>query len=605
MRSRITSCILFYLLGSSLLMAQISPGDLTKAHSKYEGMGNCTLCHELGAKVSSMKCLDCHSEIQSLLNQNKGFHSSSGVKGQDCFRCHSEHHGRNFEMIRFDTKSFDHKLTGYTLRGAHQQVDCRKCHAPSNITDNKLRGRQGTFLGLDQQCLSCHEDFHQGTLATNCLQCHTMDGFTPVVNFNHDETNFKLRGSHTTVDCKACHLTTEKNGKPFQQFTGMNFADCKACHSDPHNNQLPGTCNQCHTETSFSTFIGKRNFNHNRTGFELRGSHRSIDCFACHRSNTGLAGLFQDQVSGDENNCVQCHVDPHENKFGQDCSKCHAEESFFLLKDMEFFDHNVTDYPLEGKHTTVDCKACHIERFSAPLDFSACMNCHTDYHNGEFAENGVSPDCAQCHNLEKGFSFTLFTIEDHQKTDFKLEGAHLATPCFACHVDERDQRWSFANKGERCTDCHENFHEDYLAAEFIPNNDCTSCHGSESWDMVTFNHDRTDWPLTGAHRAISCRECHFEISENKVIISQNFSNLSSDCASCHDNVHGEAFNVAGVTECSRCHVTNSWFPEKFDHNDTRFPLTGQHRNVDCKACHEINTRNNTKSIVYKLNKLDC
>ena len=137
------------------------------------------------------------------------------------------------------------------------------------------------------------------------------------------------------------------------------------------------------------------------------------------------------------------------------------------------------------------------------------------------------------------------------------------------------------------------------------NNDCTACHGSESWDAVTFNHDDTSWPLTGAHQNVDCRACHFEMSEAGDVISQNFSNLETDCASCHDNVHGDSFAVNGVTDCARCHVTNSWFPEKFDHDNTRFPLTGRHAQIDCRACHEITNNNGATTVVYKLNKLDC
>lgn len=597
--------LILLLLSSGPVIAQISPGDLTRAHSELEGMGNCTLCHELGAQVSDTKCLDCHTEIKSLIRQDRGLHANPQVERQNCFQCHSEHHGRNFDMVRFNTNSFDHNRTGYTLEGAHKSVDCKSCHSPENIRDPQIRNRKDTYLGLDTQCISCHDDYHQGTLSTNCLDCHNMNAFSPVQKFDHDRADFKLRGEHTTVDCKACHEVTTRNGKEFQQFKGMEFSDCKACHQDPHNNQLPGACAQCHTENSFSSFIGRGRFNHSRTDFDLNGQHKQIDCFACHQNTNNLTSLFQDRQNIPESDCVSCHTDPHDNKYGQDCAKCHSEESFLALKDMDFFDHSITDFPLEGMHQGVDCRQCHVERFSTPIDFSECKSCHADYHQGEFNKKGVDPDCAQCHSVQSPFSFTLFTIEDHQQTEFPLEGAHLATPCFSCHIDERDDRWRFTSIGNDCIDCHANFHEGFIAAQFMPNNDCTACHGSESWDAVTFNHDDTSWPLTGAHQNVDCRACHFEMSEAGDVISQNFSNLETDCASCHDNVHGDSFAVNGVTDCARCHVTNSWFPEKFDHDNTRFPLTGRHAQIDCRACHEITNNNGATTVVYKLNKLDC
>ena len=90
----------------SYSFAQISPGDLTKAHADLEGMSNCTKCHELGEKVYNSKCLDCHTEIKSLINSGKGYHSGTDVKGKECFSCHSEHHGRNFRIVNFDSKNF-------------------------------------------------------------------------------------------------------------------------------------------------------------------------------------------------------------------------------------------------------------------------------------------------------------------------------------------------------------------------------------------------------------------------------------------------------------------------------------------------------------------
>ena len=48
--------------------AQLSPGDLTTAHSHLDGISNCTQCHVLGNKVSSEKCLVCHTEIKERID---------------------------------------------------------------------------------------------------------------------------------------------------------------------------------------------------------------------------------------------------------------------------------------------------------------------------------------------------------------------------------------------------------------------------------------------------------------------------------------------------------------------------------------------------------
>ncbi|MBT7242912.1 MAG: cytochrome c family protein [Flavobacteriaceae bacterium] len=605
LQSHFKHIIFFFLVSTVFGYGQISPGDLTQSHADLEGMSNCTLCHDIGEKVSNNKCLDCHKDIQSLLNQNKGYHASSKIVKQDCFECHSDHHGRKFDMIRFDEDNFDHNLAGYSLDGKHKEIDCKECHKPDYIADNKIKKRENTFLGLDEKCLSCHDDFHQQTLTDDCLSCHNMDAFKPVIDFDHELTDYPLTGEHITVDCIECHEITTKNGKDFQNFSNIPFNDCVACHDDPHNDNLPGDCNKCHTESSFSTLIGKGQFKHNLAGFELKSSHNAIDCFSCHVETSNPLTVFQDKTNIDETNCISCHNDTHEGKYGLDCAKCHNERSFLTLNNMDFFDHDVTDYSLEGKHLEVDCKECHKERYSVPINFTACNNCHVDYHQGEFIKNNISPDCVECHTLENGFEYSLYALDDHQSSSFPLEGAHVATPCFACHVSEEDERWTFAKLGSDCIDCHQDIHESQISTTYYDNNNCTNCHINDAWNLVTFDHELTDWPLSGKHNEVNCRECHIEYSDNETIISQNFINLDTQCISCHENIHGDLFVIDNVTDCNRCHVTTSWLPEKFDHSITKFPLVGVHSTINCKACHEVLDESGKKEIIYKLEKFEC
>ena len=97
---------------------------------------------------------------------------------------------------------------------------------------------------------------------------------------------------------------------------------------------------------------------------------------------------------------------------------------------MDFFDHNVTDYPLQGKHVGMDCKKCHKGRYTDPLVFNTCDSCHGDYHQGEFAENGVSPDCVECHFLTDGFEVSMFSIEQHAGTRASLWKARIGHTLF-------------------------------------------------------------------------------------------------------------------------------------------------------------------------------
>ena len=70
---------------------------------------------------------------------------SKEVQEKTCIDCHSEHHGLNFDLDRFDQEKFNHNLSGYELKGAHVQVDCKDCHKPDLIQDPKIRKLEGTF----------------------------------------------------------------------------------------------------------------------------------------------------------------------------------------------------------------------------------------------------------------------------------------------------------------------------------------------------------------------------------------------------------------------------------------------------------------------------
>ncbi|MGB5499364.1 MAG: hypothetical protein WBM77_10585, partial [Maribacter sp.] len=205
-----------------------------------------------------------------------------------------------------------------------------------------------------------------------------------------------------------------------------------------------------------------------------------------------------------------------------------------------------------------------------------------------------------------GFDYSLYTLEQHQESAFPLEGAHSATPCFACHVSEDDERWTFRELGETCIDCHQDIHKGYISEKYYPKDDCKSCHINDAWTTVDFDHDQTNWPLNGKHIEVSCRECHFiEITDTKTHTEQKFASLDTKCISCHENKHDETFAIDGVTDCTRCHVTSSWFPETFNHDLTNFPLEGEHAKIQCSACHELANTSGEIEVIYKIQKFRC
>lgn len=614
---RIHILLLFGLLASSAT-AQLSPGDLSNAHAKLEGMSNCTQCHTLGSKVSNDKCLACHKEIKGLVDKREGYHASKDVKGKDCATCHSDHNGRKFDMVRFDEKNFNHSLAGYKLEGAHAKVDCRQCHKPDNVDDPNLKKRKETFLGMGKQCLDCHDDYHQKSLANDCAKCHGMDDFKPAVKFNHDRTDFALVGKHKTVDCKECHKMELRNGKNFQHFADVPAKNCNACHNDPHASHLGNDCKQCHTEQGFGNLGSLARFNHGKTNFPLKGSHKKVDCASCHSMSAATPlNVFQDRLGVKTNACATCHKDPHEGKFGEDCAGCHNESSFtkMAIGKLDDFNHALTGFELAGKHAAVDCKKCHTaDSFTEPLPHNTCAACHSDYHEGQFASVEKPLDCADCHTVD-GFGESSFSLEQHAQTKFPLDGAHVATPCFACHLrsenvgevsnlpDVGQAKWRFRNIGERCVDCHTNVHKEEIAEQWYPNQDCQTCHVTEGWSAVGgFDHAKTAFKLVGKHQQVDCQACHFTQDEPP---KRRFSGMDAHCASCHEDNHAGQFLVDGVSDCARCHGNDGWPIKKFKHDKTRFKLEGKHAVTACDKCHLPKEIEGVVTVQYKFVSFEC
>ncbi len=589
--------IIFCTIFLTKLQAQLSPGDLAQSHADLEGLFNCTKCHVLGRKVSDEKCLDCHDEIKSRNDIQVGYHASKEVKNKNCAECHSDHHGRNFDMIRFEEDDFDHNLTGYELTGAHEEIDCRDCHIPDFVMDSELKKKKETYLGLSQDCIDCHTDYHQNTLSDDCASCHTTEVFSPADLFSHDDTDFALLGAHENVDCIDCHQMETRNGEDFQRFADVEFDNCTSCHEDVHQNNLGTNCKDCHSEESF-TYL---NFDHRSTNFPLNGAHKQIGCAQCHNMDVSLDIILQDRIGVQTTDCIDCHEDVHDNKFGSNCIECHNEDSFFQVPE-NLFDHSKTDFDLVGKHKVVDCRECHVESYTEPLPHNECASCHVDYHEEQFVSNGKGPDCSECHT-EDGFEESLFTIANHQETVFPLEGAHIATPCFSCHL--KNDKWSFREIGQRCVDCHEDVHSGYIDEQYYVNQSCESCHSTVNWTENHFDHNLTEFELLGVHAEQDCRDCHMTAElddENKY---EGFSNIGSECTVCHENVHDSQFEENGHTDCARCHGFQNWGVDDFNHDNTAFKLDGKHINLACEACHKEIQTNGKKYVQYKIESFEC
>ncbi len=501
------------------LYAQISPGELSSHHAKFDGLNNCTKCHTIGEGLDNKKCLECHTEIRSRIEKNLGYHSSNEVKAKDCWKCHSEHNGRNFKIINFNPKQFDHRKTGYELTGQHKLIDCSKCHNQKFISDTKLK-KVKTYLGLSRNCISCHEDIHQKTAGITCENCHNTSSFSSDIKFDHSRTSFPLLGAHNLVKCTECHKKIASEEKSIIKFTTKQ---------------------------------------------------KSL--------------------------CTDCHIDVHNNKFGSNCLSCHNFNSFKNAAK-KGFDHSKTGFPLIGKHQFVECKDCHKRKLTDPIKHDRCLNCHNDYHKGQFAINNLPKDCEECHT-EQGFTPSKFTIEHHQKTKFVLTGSHLAIECRACHYKTKE--WKFRFSSLKCIECHQNVHNQEISFRFIEKDKCENCHNTVLWSVVKFDHSQTKFSLLGKHSTIACRSCHIKETQNSKI--HLFKSLKSNCLDCHQDYH---YNQYSSEDCSNCHTFENWMPTKFNHSNTNFNLDGAHKKVECIKCHpSIKKDDGGNFILFKTRRVKC
>jgi hypothetical protein len=505
----------------------ISPGRLAAPHAGLSGIANCTRCHELGTPgISDARCLDCHAPLADRIREGEGFHASDSTSAR-CATCHVDHFGQDFQLVRFDTLSFDHNSIGYPLNGAHATADCASCHTPALITERGVLafewqpgGLDRTFLGLPTDCTSCHRSDNphaEQFSGRECSTCHSEEGWEDAPGFDHEATRYPLTGLHASLDCASCHQPPVASGgeAPVVRYAPLLFSECSTCHQDPHAGAMQGSCATCHSTSGWSRVdpnAVEGRFAHASTGFALEGAHDRASCTSCHdpqatRSPTldlefPTASIGRVFATPEAVECVSCHIDVHEGALadvpgGSTCLACHGQEQW--LPALYGITRHNTDsrFALEGAHLTVACENCHRSAQGALVlepAFEACVSCHQedDPHAGQFAGQG----CEACHTVD---SF-LISEFDHAEP--------LAT-CASCHQEDDPHEGQFAEQG------------------------CEACHTVDSFLIPEFDHSVTDFPLEGGHEGVECAACHQSVESSAGQPFVRYSPLESTCVACH------------------------------------------------------------------------
>jgi hypothetical protein len=267
---------------------------------------------------------------------------------------------------------------------------------------------------------------------------------------------------------------------------------------------------------------------------------------------------------------------PH-GKLKEECATCHRADAWTPAKVSAKFVHAPGRFALEGAHASASCRSCHVS-----LDFKGvnakCANCHQDIHRGE-----LGAECARCHTPRSFLDRTVMQ-RAHQTTRFPLTGAHVTVDCNSCHTPAAQGQLSFVNRQTECVSCHLAAYNatttpPHLTAGFP--RQCEACHTTVAWNRSRFDHNATLFPLTGAHTAVVCGNCHGD---------GVYKGKSTVCVSCHVKDFNGTTSPPHVSAgfpstCESCHTTATWIGATFDHNATLFPLTGAHKPLACTSCH--------------------
>lgn len=519
----------------------------------------CRACH--GDNVFAGKptdCVSCHrQEYNATLNPN---HARGNFPTQ-CQSCHSQ--------MSWRPSTFNHAATAFPLTGAHVAVSCEQCH------------RSGQYANLPSTCVDCHRgNFTNATnpnhqtsgFGTNCRICHSTTSWHPA-SYNHSLTNFPLTGRHATMQCQDCHVSGNYQ---------LQYTNCYPCHTaqyaQPQNpNHVAGNfnhdCSPCHTTTAW----GPSTFNHGNTAFPLVGAHQTVTCNQCHQNN---------QYHNLPHTCWDCHATTYntttnpshqQGQFSHDCLTCHTQSAWHPAS----FNHSSTNFPLTGRHATVQCQDCHVNG-NYQLQYTNCYPCHTAQYaqpqNPNHVAGNFNHDCSPCHTTTAWRPSTF----NHSNTSFPLTGAHQATSCNQCHVNNQYQGLPATCVGCHLTDYNTTTNPNHAARNFSQN--CTECHTTAAWRPASFDHSTTAFPLTGRHVTTNCVACH---------VNNNYNLTYQDCYQCHAAQYAQPQNPNHVTlqfshDCTPCHTTSAWRPSTFNHDVQYFRIySGKHRGKwnTCLQCH--------------------
>jgi len=481
------------------------------------------------------ECRDCHNRRNSrghrtylgapkACNQCHGGDDDphNGRFGHRCETCHSE-----TRWSAVDMDEFDHSRARFPLRGAHQRVECRRCHEGSPPVYRPI---------AFDSCANCHRDPHEGRNGPNCGGCHEETAWDDLGNVRANHPRLSLRNGHARVACARCH--DQGNDRPPRR-----GGRCVTCHRPVHEAELGRNCIRCHRSIKWVGLPPRIGYAmHSRTPFPLEGRHENVQCRGCHLPSMPRHARYTELTFG---RCDGCHEDSHRGAFaereGGECGTCHTERGFSpSLFGVEL--HASTGFALEGRHAAVPCGQCHQHNRRPRLAWDnaedECASCHENPHGDQFATEMAQGGCASCHSAAGWDRPNI----DH--STWPLTGAHELVTCTSCHSPSEEDRQSgrgasYRGAPRECNGCHDDIH----AGQFRmsePEKECTACHTTVAFPIQTFDHTaNTTYPLEGEHAEAECASCHPTATLRNGDEVTRYRLGYQECSDCHASPHEE------------------------------------------------------------------
>ena len=553
---------------------------MTGAHLTVD----CIECHAAGYEGTPTACDACHlPDYNQSTNPN---HINLGLP-TDCASCHTTEPDWN-------PATFDIHNDYYALNGAHALIadQCITCH-------------NGDYNNTPNTCYGCHqEDYEQTTdpshvtlgFPTDCALCHSETDWTGAEFTDHDDQYFPIySGAHMGVwsQCTECHT----NINNYAEFT------CITCHANPETDELHNGVNGYFYESSaclacHPTGDADNPFDHNDSNFPLTGAHLTVDCIECHAAG----------YEGTPTACDACHLpdynqstNPNHTNLGlpTDCASCHTTEPEW---NPATFDIHNDYYALNGAHALIadQCVTCHNGDYNNTPN--TCYGCHQeDYEqasNPDHIALNFSTDCASCHS-ETDWAGAQYS--DHDDQYFPIySGPHMGvwSECSECHTNPN-------NYAEfTCITCHGQAETDdqhvSVNGYFYQSEACLACHPTGE-GAGSFDHNNSDFPLTGAHLTVDCIDCH----------ASGYQGTPTECDACHLPDYNQTsnpnhINLSLPTDCASCHTTEpEWNPATFAIHNDFYVLEGAHALIadQCVTCHN-GDYNNTPNTCFGCHEQD-